>query len=222
LPSTLEYPRDDENRLYTFFAQLNLAELNPHQDFLPRQGWLYFFAEEEEQFSHPRVLYFPGPLSSLEPFQPQPEDRFADSDREAPYPACRVEIGSDWSLPNLYGCSSYGQGRFGPDYPHFLELEEQSYRQEPDPYEQLSYGRHPQQNTHVLNGYVFTQNESPEEQACQSLLGEAQEWCNLLSLGSDLNTGFCFWDAGTITFSVHKKDLAIGEFSRVHLSLESS
>jgi hypothetical protein len=30
------------------------------------------------------------------------------------------------------------------------------------------------------------------------------------------------WDAGTFTFSIHAKDLALGNFSNVHGSLESS
>ena len=37
-----------------------------------------------------------------------------------------------------------------------------------------------------------------------------------------LFVGFCFWDAGTLTFSIHEKDLAPGDLSRVHWSLESS
>ena len=53
-------------------------------------------------------------------------------------------------------------------------------------------------------------------------LGEADEWMNLLSIDADPRVGFCFWDAGTLTFTVHKKDLAIADFSNVCISLESS
>lgn len=43
-----------------------------------------------------------------------------------------------------------------------------------------------------------------------------------LMLHSDGNLDLCFWDAGTFTVSIHEKDLADGDFSRVHWSLESS
>lgn len=222
LPSGLAYPRDNFGRLYTFYAQLNLDDLRDTQRFLPRRGWLYFFAREEEEFSHPLVLHFEGECSQLRSFVPAQEDRFADCDRDAAYPPCQLEAMADWSLPVLYNCTHYGKARFGDDLPHFEELDKQSYQSNPDPYERLSAGSHSEQGTHSINAYVFTQHENPQEQACREFLGEAHEWCNLLTLGSDDNTGFCFWDAGTITFSVHARDLAIADFSRVFLSLESS
>ncbi len=73
-----------------------------------------------------------------------------------------------------------------------------------------------------MNTHVFTQHESPEEQASRERGGLPAEWINLLMLCSDGNPGFCFWDAGTLTFSIHDKDLALGDFSRVLWSLESS
>jgi uncharacterized protein YwqG len=45
---------------------------------------------------------------------------------------------------------------------------------------------------------------------------------HLLMLGSDGKPGFSLWDAGTLTFWIHEKDLARGDFSRVRWSLESS
>jgi uncharacterized protein YwqG len=73
-----------------------------------------------------------------------------------------------------------------------------------------------------MNAHVFTQHENPQEQASREKGGLPQEWVNLLTLASDDKPGFCFWDAGTFTFSIHEKDLALGDFSRVHWSLESS
>jgi uncharacterized protein YwqG len=75
---------------------------------------------------------------------------------------------------------------------------------------------------HFINAYVFTQNESIWEQAANKKGGNTLEWMTLLSLKYDYNTGFEFWDAGTLTFVIHKKDLAIGNFSNVYAMIESS
>lgn len=80
----------------------------------------------------------------------------------------------------------------------------------------------PDDDAHTLGAQVFTQGDSPEEQAARAKGGLPAEWINLLSVASDPRPGFNFWDAGTFTFSIHQKDLALGDFSRVHDSLESS
>lgn len=43
----------------------------------------------------------------------------------------------------------------------------------------------------------------------------------LLTVGFDKNTD-CYWDAGTLSFTIHKKDLAAGELSNVVAFIESS
>ena len=73
-----------------------------------------------------------------------------------------------------------------------------------------------------INGYTFTQHESPETQAANELGGRPDEWVCLLELDSHMDVGFCFWDAGTLTFVIHQEDLRRNDFSRVHVSLESS
>lgn len=40
-------------------------------------------------------------------------------------------------------------------------------------------------------------------------------------MGFDKNTD-CYWDAGTLSFTIHKKDLAAGELSNVVAFIESS
>jgi len=76
--------------------------------------------------------------------------------------------------------------------------------------------------SHHINGYTFTQHESPQEQAANKLRGQQDEWVPLLQLGWDSDVGFCFWDAGTLTFCIHQEDLRRSDFSRVHVTLESS
>lgn len=75
---------------------------------------------------------------------------------------------------------------------------------------------------HHINGYTFTQHESPQEQAANKLRGKPEEWVPLLQLGWDSNVGFCFWDAGKLSFCIHQEDLRRHDFSNVHVSLESS
>jgi hypothetical protein len=74
-----------------------------------------------------------------------------------------------------------------------------------------------------MNAHVFTQSETPEEEASRQAGGLPAEWVNLLTLVSaDPRPGFCFWDAGTLTFCIHEKDLALADFSRTVWHLESS
>lgn len=75
-------------------------------------------------------------------------------------------------------------------------------------------------DSHSLNSSVFTQHESPQEQAAARFGGEPGDWMVLLCLESVGE--FNFWDAGTLTYCIHKKDLAIADFSRIHASIESS
>ena len=75
---------------------------------------------------------------------------------------------------------------------------------------------------HSINVHVFTQGESAEEWAAQKKGGQADEWMVLLTLGFDKNTGFCFWDAGTLSFMINKRDLASRDFSKVIACIESS
>lgn len=219
LPASVEYPRDEEDGLYTFMAQLNLAELAPLQNYLPRQGWLYFFMADDQEIEGPVVIYHPGPIQELVPYLASPDHKFSNYDRDEPYPSYPASPRLSWSLPNIYASHSYGAGRFGDDLHHFEALDEVAHQMTPDPYSSLA---HPEEKVHSINAFVFTQHESPEEQAAKLKLGEADEWMNLLSIDADPRVGFCFWDAGTLTFTVHKKDLAIADFSNVCISLESS
>ena len=75
---------------------------------------------------------------------------------------------------------------------------------------------------HHINGHTFTQHESPQQQAADKLRGQPEEWVPLLQLGWDDRVGFCFWDAGTLTFTIHQEDLRRWDFSKVHVSLETS
>ncbi|GAA4237921.1 hypothetical protein GCM10022291_26390 [Postechiella marina] len=75
-------------------------------------------------------------------------------------------------------------------------------------------------NTHGLNTNVFTQHELPQEHAATKFGEKPNEWLVLLNIKSI--DEFNFWDAGTLTYCIHKKDLEIKEFLKIYTSIESS
>lgn len=197
LPDGLEYPRTD-GRFWHFYAQLDLAELAPLQPWLPRYGRLYFFGEGQERGDQVQVLYSDAPAGAYR----LPEDAEFTDGQDEPFPGFRVQMDATVSVPNL---------RDEDDQDAYWDLEEE-----------LTGNADRFRGAHTLNAFVFTQHESPQEQASRDLGGLPQEWIPLLTLASDGNPGFCFWDAGTFTFCIHEKDLAVGDFTGVHWSLESS
>ncbi len=235
LPIGVPHPAAANGEYHVFHCQLNCADLAPHQDYLPRDGMLYFFVNNEEYASDPTVIYAPG-KPSLKRYVYPDDAQFTEPHLENElYRAFQVDFAAAISLPSTYSLSNYGEGR----YPERKErFQESGYGSEDDYYRQLelldggvqalaklldspSPGDYGVGATHHgINDHVFTQHESPEEQAAARYGGEPGEWLVLLKLES--LGDFQFWDAGTLTYCIHKKDLAINDFSRVHASIESS
>lgn len=71
----------------------------------------------------------------------------------------------------------------------------------------------PTNRAHSINGLVWADDETSTEQAAIARGGRADEWINLLVLESVGD--FCFGDAGSVAFCVHRQDLAAGDFSNV-------
>jgi hypothetical protein len=144
-----------------------------------------------------------------------------DIDVSRAYRGYRAVVDATVSLPILYNAHH----RYTGEDASLLQItddddQEDAYNTLAD---ELSFSpEDPQHGVHLQNAFVFTQHESPEEQAVAMLRGSAGEWVNLLRLGSDQHPGFEFWDAGTLTFTIHRKDLALGDFSRVLAFIESS
>ena len=215
LPQTLSYPRTEfrgESYALEFLAQLNCEELAPYQDYLPRRGMLYFFINDQED-CEPVVLYHEGPLENL---QPGSEAGFPDEFfnlPDGPYAPYRVSVQMGWSLPSDY--AAYCNTHYFPGEAAVLAGEEGLTDQIID--ELLGFEP---QARHEINGYVFTQNESPELQAALKLRGRPEDWTVLLKVASQGDFQWC--DAGDLFFVIHKSDLARGDFSNVYCSLESS
>ncbi|WP_162145221.1 DUF1963 domain-containing protein [Chthoniobacter flavus] len=194
------FPRDEEGRYWIFLAQLNLEDLASLNTYLPRAGLLSFFIESTESLKA-RVLFFEGDVRELKTIRHAGGEAMTDD------------------------TDDYTQSPYGVKFQRFVSLphcppEEMESGEAPDTYEkirELSKG-----GDHYINGYTFTQHESPQEQAANELRGKPEEWVPLLQLGWDDKVGFCFWDAGTVTFTIHREDLRRGDFSRVHASLETS
>lgn len=127
------------------------------------------------------------------------------------------------SLPNLYNSHQYGSTRY-PNYAAYWNQKEEAWLDKMeelggfllDLERQLGLGV----PAHHINGTVFTQHESPQEQAAIKFGGLAEEWLVLLNV--DSIGAFNFGDVGTSTYCIHKKDLAIQNFSAINVNIESS
>jgi uncharacterized protein YwqG len=190
-----KFPKTDK-RYWIFLAQINLAEIASLNHFLPRKGLLSFFADSTESLSC-RVLFYDGDTGALKTIHHAGAEEMLspeDDYTQAPY---RVRFRPYFSLPHDPPPELRDSEHFSAEGLH-LSVD------------------------HQINGYTFTQHESPQEQAAMKLRGSPEEWIPLLQLGWDEHVGFCFWDAGTLTFSIHQEDLRRWNFDKVYLSLESS
>lgn len=218
LPRAVEYPMVDDEAL-VFLAQLDLAEVAPHQEYLPRAGLLSFFAllvEEEDFAPAVRVFYFPDTSDLV-----RRDSRHIAACQQKPFRGFRAIATPCSSLPFLTGV----ERQLFPTGERLAAIEENDDLR--SRYEDLCNALLAEQirnrnDRHGINTFVYAQVHTPEQLACEVHGGVAEEWMVLLSVASDDNPGFCFVDGGTLTFCIHKRDLAIADFSKVVASIESS
>lgn len=236
LPVGTEHPSGKSGKLLVFHAQLNCAELAPFQDYLPRTGMLYFYVSDEEMIDSTRVIY-EADTERLYRVTYNGETEFTDADMDGYWrKSVAVTPKNAVSLPDLYNAGNHGAERF-PTVAHLfadaettpgaltdeqMEALDEAVRALTENNAEVPRQKLPftAREVHSINGYVFTQHESPEEQAAARFGGEPQDYLTLLNLES--LGEFSFWDAGTLTYCVHKQDLAIGVFERVGAFIESS
>lgn len=232
LPSDMAHPMDRNGLLSLFLAQIDLAEITHLQPWLPRRGMLYFFVDDTQYAEKATVLYADCAREDLAVYAYDASTRWRDSDLDidalpAEY-ALRFSAGV--SVPNFYNIAGHAVARH-PQWGEWLDAEPASAADRMrierfcDAMIELDdalkdRALKPSARAHSINAQVFTQHESPQEQAAATMGGFAHEWMNLLGLESVGD--FCFWDAGTLTFSVHKRDLAIADFARIIATIESS
>ncbi|GAA0732009.1 hypothetical protein GCM10009430_44790 [Aquimarina litoralis] len=232
LPKEWEHPTNKNGNFYIFHAQINCEEAASFQSYLPRKGMLYFFVNDEEYAQHPIVLYAESDQELVSTSYDQ-DTKFTDSDFDGnPRNAVALKFQNAISIPNVYNSMNHGEERF-PKYAFLFQddsdeaydrmelLEEYIEQLEDKINTPLAFDNgHIQLASHSIHSSVFTQHESPQEIAAAKFGGEPSEWMVLLNMESVGE--FSFWDAGTLTYCIHKKDLAIQNFSNISSSIESS
>lgn len=220
LPESIPYPRfqaqdadgKEQSYAFEFLAQLNCKELAPLQNFLPRDGILYFFLSHHE-LMQAKVIHWNGDLETLisgKLTELNDDDFFELPD--APYQGYQTKVTPEISLPFSY--ASYVNTHIFKGAEALLEPEDRLEAIG----EQLELN--PERGVHEVNSHVFTQHECPELQAALSKKGRPEDWVVLLKVASAGE--FQWWDAGELFFVIHKSDLAKGDFSNIYVSLESS
>jgi len=217
LPLNVDYPTltiDQEQKGYQFIAQINCASIASLQDYLPRTGMLYFFINDQEDFT-PKVLYYEGETDHLKSAKELNIEEEFIYDEAGIFHPFKANSAKCVSLPSFYNDEHY----YEKMAPELKELEEKY-----DETEALNEALLPfnEKSSHGINSYVFKQHDSPEIEAVNILKGKPEEWMVLLRVSSDNNPGFSFWDAGEIYFVIHKSDLAKKDFSNVYCGLETS
>jgi uncharacterized protein YwqG len=231
LPTSIVYPTfkyEKKDYKYEFIAQINCQEIAHLQDYLPQTGMLYFFLSSlhffgfEVKFKLAHVLYFEGEnqeLISGKNLTFSNEDYY-EMMGEGCYKGLQVAEKETITFPYFYSYQTNNhifKGR-AESFEKALEadrkLEDSIYEKFGDPVNELFKA------DFEINGYVFTQHESPELQAALSKKGEPQDWITLLNVTSQGD--FQWGDAGDLAFVIHKSDLMKKNFSNVFCTMESS
>ena len=199
LESSSQFPTTD-GLYWIFLGQINLEELAPLNSYLPRSGLLSFFLNSTESLEG-KVLFQQSTASKLKTVRHAGVEEMLSPEDDYTGRPHRLRFERHFALPHLPPAELSNDKSWVSYY--------------------NSETLHPSMD-HQINGYTYTQHESPQHLAANALRGQPSEWVPLLQLGWDSNVGFCFWDAGTVTFCIHQEDLRRHDFSNVHVSLESS
>lgn len=221
---------EDEFCHFIFFAQLNCEELAPLQNYLPRRGMLYFYAEGEEDFNC-RVMYHPN-TEQLQSAKSLADIEINNGYIDEPYTPYAVECQPMVAIPQTI------------DGKHLYELENETHENMDDQERALHaenngqafseslgrigvYREHNNVNYSNMNHSINDCSGgigagSPNEMAALKCKGDPEEWVLLLRMYSDEKSGFQFNDAGELYFMIHKSDLAKADFSNVYAYSDSS
>jgi uncharacterized protein YwqG len=232
LPKSIKYPKfkydyDKKTYKYEFIAQINCEEIADFQDYMPRKGMLYFFLSSlqffgvEDKFKLAQVLYYDGEeeLTSGKSIKFKNEDYY-EMMGEGCYEGFQISVNESISLPSFYAYQT-NTHIFKNRAENLLNTFEDDKKFERGFYDRFEEPLSEINKTDFeINGYIFTQHESPELQAALSKKGEAQDWINLLRVSS--RGDFQWGDAGDLAFVIHKSDLLKKNFSNVFCTMESS
>jgi len=231
LPNSIPYPTNENGAYFIFHAQMNLADIADLQSFLPKKGMLYFFVNTEEYAEHPRIFYHPT-TDDLQRFVPPENIDFVDDSHQLrqeyvlhfyhsiAIPDMDIMIEQTERFDEKY--TSWLQEFTWDDYDYFDQLKKGVKQQLEIERTHLEGERKYFRRAICLHSEPFTQHESPTETAAFAKGGKPGEWINLLTVESFNVKEVCIWDAGTLTYSIHKQDLAILDFANVNVFISSS
>lgn len=227
LPIHIPYPtfgikNEDpkEEYVYEFIGQINCAEISSVQDYLPREGMLYFFLstihDVYESEDSGKVIYYNGneALVSGKEIQFKESDYFEVSS-SPPYTPQKISTSAIQTLPHLYAANQ--NKHWFKDEDEMKNVRE-AYDSNDD-LPSLTEDLDPEFDL-GMNTYMFTQHESPELQAAIKHRGNPEDWIILLQVTSCGD--FQWGDAGDLAFVIHKSDLAKKDFSKIFVTMESS
>jgi hypothetical protein len=226
LPIGFAHPCDANGLLPTFYAQINLNEIAHLQTWLPRTGMLYFFLDDFRYGEGPCVIHANVEASDLVAHEYTELTRWFDSDvstfdydgSSALARESLLQFSAGPSLPYVYRAT-------GTRFPKLAVLFDSKQSADRIRREQFDgaldstrealkkVALMPKETTHSLNALIWSDDDTSQEQAANAKGGFADEWINLLTLESV--DDYCFGDAGSITFCIHMKDLAMADFSNV-------
>jgi len=223
--------QENQGVLSQFIAQINCADLNGMQAWLPAHGMLYFFigphaprTDDREDGRFCKVLYYGGTSSSLKSAREldiQPDALFDfRGEAQASKPARTHAFPHVSILHSANGrvdyppqnCPRYTSPIDGEE--PFCQIEALNAALTGKPYKTL----------HAINANIsenFAFSSSPYAEAAKALGGKAQDYAVLLRVGSEKKiSGLAFGDDGYLYFLIAKEKLRNRDFSQVYCSIE--
>ena len=241
LPVGMEWPRNQNGEALSFLAQINLSEIAPFDgNPLPPDGWLWVFVGSDESLGdiEHRLILRSGETKIAPATVPDEDDeeQWAEPDFLGMKPHhLRLRLRAD--VPH-YATKAFDAlaTQIAPDQDEQSDVEIALSKLVPGPLDDKSAPYVGQ-----LLGYASGLNADPSESAflmreVPAEVGRdktrraaldwsgARNWVQLMKLESiitrDLN--FCVWDAGFLSFIIHRDDLTTLDFERVYGCGESS
>lgn len=235
---TAVYPWDDAAQVYhypmEFLAQIDCHALSGLQDYLPRDGMLFFFLDCGSSMlaSCGRVIYV-ADKTSLRSGKRFAGIRFNDISTLGDKLSFRLEAKASVTAPSFYalGENPHIEAALGRrlDEAQKAALADGSYEK---PLSTLYFPEYyawqlramdtidflpDYQGIARINGCGFSQHELPELQAANALGGDVEDYLVLFKVCLD---GQFHWGYETLNIIIHRDDLAALRFDRIYMACD--
>ena len=235
---TAVFPWDDAAQVYhypmEFIAQIDCHALSGLQDYLPRDGMLFFFLDcgSSVLTSRGRVIYV-ADKTTLRSGTRFAGIRFNDICTLGEKLSFSLEAKASVTAPSFYalGQNPHLEAALGRrlDEAQRAALDDGSYD---DPLSTLSFPEYyawqlrkmddtdflpDYQGIARINGCGFSQHELPELQAASALGGDVEDYLVLFQV--DL-TGQFQWESEMLNIIIHRDDLAALRFDRIYMACD--